>query len=234
MDVALHRLPVTFVLDRAGITGDDGASHHGMWDLALLGVVPGMRVAAPRDAEQLASLLAECVATDDGPTALRFPKAAAGAPIASVGRLGEADVLVADVDAEVLLVAVGPLAAAAVEAASLLRAAGVHATVVDPRWVLPVDPAMVALAGGFPLVVTAEDGVRDGGVGEAIARELRDASYDGRVVTLGLDKSFVPHGRRDDLLAAAGLDASGIAAAVMSARPLSLSGRARGEVGLTH
>ena len=217
MDVALHRLPVTFVLDRAGITGDDGPSHHGMWDLALLGVVPGIRVAAPRDAEQLASLLGECVAVDDGPTALRFPKAAAGPPIPAVGRLGDADVLVADVDADVLLVAVGPLAADAVQAAAVLSTHGIRATVVDPRWVLPVDPALVALATGFPLVVTIEDGVRDGGVGDAIARALRDAGYDGRVVTLGLDKAFIAHGRRDALLADAGLDATGIAAAVLAA-----------------
>jgi len=217
MDVALHRLPVTFVLDRAGITGDDGPSHHGMWDLALLGVVPGIRVAAPRDAEQLASLLGECVAVDDGPTALRFPKAAAGPPIPAVGRLGDADVLVADVDADVLLVAVGPLAADAVQAAAVLSTHGIRATVVDPRWVLPVDPALVALATGFPLVVTIEDGVRDGGAGDAIARALRDAGYDGRVVTLGLDKAFIAHGRRDALLADAGLDATGIAAAVLAA-----------------
>jgi len=219
MDVALHRLPVTFVLDRAGITGDDGPSHHGMWDLALLGVVPGIRVAAPRDAEQLAALLAECVAIDDGPTALRFPKAAAGPSIPAVGRLGTADVLVADVDADVLLVAVGPLAGAAVEAASTLAAAGVRATVVDPRWVLPVDPALAALATGFPLVVTVEDGVRDGGVGEAIARALRDAGHHGRVVTLGVDKRFIAHGKRDAILADAGLDATGIAAAVLATQP---------------
>jgi 1-deoxy-D-xylulose-5-phosphate synthase len=219
MDVALHRLPVTFVLDRAGITGDDGPSHHGMWDLALLGIVPGLRVAAPRDATQLREQLEECVAIDDGPTALRFPKAAAGPPIPAAGRLGSADVLVADMDAEVLLVAVGPLAAAAVDAASMLAAVGIRTTVVDPRWVQPVDPALVALATGFPLVVTVEDGVRDGGVGDAIARALRDAGHDGRVVTLGLDKQFVPHGRRDDILAAAGLDAAGIAAAALAAQP---------------
>ena len=223
MDVALHRLPVTFVLDRAGITGDDGPSHHGMWDLALLGFVPGIRVAAPRDAEQLASLLGECVAVGDGPTALRFPKAAAGPPIPAVGRLGDADVLVADVDADVLLVAVGPLAADAVQAAAVLSTHGIRATVVDPRWVLPVDPALVALATGFPLVVTIEDGVRDGGVGDAIARALRDAGYDGRVVTLGLDKAFIAHGRRDALLADAGLDATGIAAAVLARRLAKLS-----------
>jgi len=223
MDVALHRLPVTFVLDRAGITGDDGPSHHGMWDLALLGFVPGIRVAAPRDAEQLASLLGECVAVGDGPTALRFPKAAAGPPIPAVGRLGDADVLVADVDADVLLVAVGPLAADAVQAAAVLSTHGIRATVVDPRWVLPVDPALVALATGFPLVVTIEDGVRDGGAGDAIARALRDAGYDGRVVTLGLDKAFIAHGRRDALLADAGLDATGIAAAVLARRLAKLS-----------
>jgi 1-deoxy-D-xylulose-5-phosphate synthase len=218
MDVGLHRLPVTLVLDRAGITGDDGASHHGMWDLSLLAMVPGMRVCAPRDATRLRELLAECVAVSDGPTALRFPKAVADVEIPAVGRLGTADVLVADVDADVLIVGVGPLAAAAVDAAALLASSGVRATVMDPRWVLPVDPALVALASRFRLVVTVEDGVVAGGVGDAIARSLREASYSGNVLTLGLDKEFVPHGHRDDLLRSAGLDAVGIAAAVLERR----------------
>jgi 1-deoxy-D-xylulose-5-phosphate synthase len=219
MDVALHGLPVTLVLDRAGITGDDGASHHGMWDLAILGVVPGMRVAAPRDATRLRELLREAVTVDDGPTAVRYPKATADADVPAVGRLGEADVLVADVDAQVLVVAVGALGAQAVNAAALLAASGVRTTVVDPRWVLPVDPSLVALASAYALVVTVEDGVRDGGVGDALARGLRDAGHRGDVLTLGLPKSFLAHGRRADLLAAAGLDAAGIAASVLARLP---------------
>ena len=216
MDVALHRQAVTVVLDRAGITGDDGASHHGMWDLAMLGLVPGMRVAAPRDAQRLQALLREAVA-HDGPTTVRFPKAQSGPPIDAVGRIGSVDVLRAHVDARVLIVSVGPLAEAALAAADLVAGEGVAATVLDPRWVLPVDATLVHLAAAYDVVVTVEDGVVDGGVGEALARELRSTGSDVRVVALGLPKRFVPHGRRADILADAGLDAPGIAAAVLTA-----------------
>jgi 1-deoxy-D-xylulose-5-phosphate synthase len=217
MDVALHRQPVTIVLDRAGITGDDGPSHHGMWDLSLLGVVPRMRVAAPRDATRLRDLLREAVADETGPTALRFPKAQTGGEIDSVGRIGDADVLRAHVDARVLLISVGPLAEAALAAADLLTDSGIATTVVDPRWVLPVAPALTELATAYDLVVTVEDGVVDGGVGDAVARALRGSGATTRVLSLGLAKDFVPHGRRADILAEAGLDAPGIAAAVVSA-----------------
>jgi 1-deoxy-D-xylulose-5-phosphate synthase len=214
MDVALHRLPVTFVLDRAGITGDDGASHHGMWDIALLGVVPGMRVAAPRDAQRLRDLLGEAVADKSGPTTIRFPKAQTGHELEPVGRVGTADVLRADLDADVLVIAVGPLGAAAVDAAEMLAAEGVAVTVVDPRWILPVDESLVQLASAYRLVVTVEDGVLDGGFGDAVDRGLRSAGATTELLSLGLTKGFVPHGKRDDLLAAAGLDAVGITAAV--------------------
>jgi 1-deoxy-D-xylulose-5-phosphate synthase len=214
MDVALHKLPVTLVLDRAGVTGEDGASHHGMWDLAVLGVVPGMRVAAPRDAARLRELLREAVAVRTGPTALRFPKAQAGSELAAVGRIGPVDVLRAHVDADVLIISVGPLAADAVAAAELLAARGIAVTVVDPRWVLPVDPSLTQLASAYRLVITVEDGVVDGGIGDAVARALRRAESGAEVLSLGLDRAFVPHGARPDILRAAGLDAAGIAAAV--------------------
>jgi 1-deoxy-D-xylulose-5-phosphate synthase len=222
MDVAMHRQAVTVVLDRAGVTGDDGASHHGMWDLAMLGVVPGIRVAAPRDATQLRSLLREAVAHDGGPTVVRFPKAQTGLDLPSVGRIGVADVLRAHVDARVLVVAAGPMAAPAVAAADLLDGE-VVVTVVDPRWVLPVEESLVRLAAGYDTVVTVEDGIVDGGVGEALARELRAAGAGARVRTLGLPKAFLPHGKRADILGRHGLDAAGIAAAVLEATDASVT-----------
>jgi 1-deoxy-D-xylulose-5-phosphate synthase len=215
MDVALHRLPVTFVLDRAGVTGDDGASHNGMWDLSVLGVVPGMRVAAPRDATRLRELLREAVACDDGPTALRFPKAQAGRDVDAIGRIGTTDVLHAHVDADVLVVAAGALAPDAVAAAERLRRHHVAATVVDPRWLLPVDPALVQLAAAHRLVVTVEDGGVAGGYGDAFARALRSADVRVDVMSLGLPQEFLAHGNRAGLLASYGLDADGIAAAVL-------------------
>jgi 1-deoxy-D-xylulose-5-phosphate synthase len=216
MDVALHRQPVTIVLDRAGVTGDDGASHHGMWDLAVLGIVPRIRVAAPRDASRLRDLLREAVGDDSGPTVVRFPKAQTGSEIEPVGRIGAADVLRAHVDARVLLVCVGPLAAPALQAADILADDGIAVTVVDPRWVLPVQTALAELASAYDLVVTVEDGVVDGGVGDALARAVRHLCGRGQVVSLGLPKEFVPHGRRADILAEAGLDAAGITAAVLA------------------
>jgi 1-deoxy-D-xylulose-5-phosphate synthase len=223
LDVALHRLPVTFVLDRAGITGSDGPSHNGMWDLSALGVVPGMRVAAPRDAPRLAELLGEAVAEDGGPTAVRFPKGCPGPVLPAVDRVGGADVLAAGRYAEVLVLAVGPLAAAAVEAAERLGVAGVPATVVDPRWLLPVDPALVEAARRHRLVVTVEDNGVAGGFGDAVGRALRAAGVPADLLTLGLRQEFVEVGERSALLAGRGLSAEGIAAAVLDRlRPSSL------------
>jgi 1-deoxy-D-xylulose-5-phosphate synthase len=219
MDVALHRLPVTFVLDRAGITGSDGPSHNGMWDLSLLGMVPGMRVAAPRDGDRLRELLREAVAHGAGPTALRFPKADAAAPVPAVGRIGQADLLRQDPDAEVLILAVGALAPAALAAADLLRLEGVPVAVADPRWVLPVDPALVAAAGGYRLVLTVEDNGVAGGFGDAYARTARAMGMPARLRTLGLTQRFLDHGQRGAMLRAQGLDGPGIAAAVRSALP---------------
>ncbi|WP_441247520.1 1-deoxy-D-xylulose-5-phosphate synthase [Kitasatospora sp. McL0602] len=218
MDVALHRLPVTFVLDRAGITGPDGPSHHGMWDVSLLASVPGLRLAVPRDPAGLRALLGEALDETAGPTALRFPKAAAGPDLPALERTGPVDVLVRSAAREVLLVPVGPLAAECVEAAHHLAGTGVGVTVADPRWVLPVPREIVSLAARHRLVVTAEDGLRSGGVGAAIARTLADAAVTTPVVSLGLPARFVGHGTRAELLAAAGLTAKGIVHATLCAR----------------
>jgi 1-deoxy-D-xylulose-5-phosphate synthase len=214
LDVGLHRLPVTFVLDRAGVTGADGPSHNGMWDLSVLGAVPGMRIAAPRDAARLRELLSEAIDEVAGPTALRFPKGSTGADLPALARIGGGDVLSADRHAEALLVAVGPLAEAAVGAAGLLRADGIPVTVVDPRWVLPVDPALVDAARAHRLVVTVEDNGVAGGFGDAVARALRGAQVPVELLTLGLPQDFLDVGVREHILAAHGLDAAGIADAV--------------------
>ncbi|MCU7728471.1 1-deoxy-D-xylulose-5-phosphate synthase [Actinoplanes sp. KI2] len=200
MDAALHRLPVTVALDRAGVTGDDGASHNGMWDLALLQVVPGLRIAAPRDGTRLRALLRESLDVTDGPTVIRFPKGSTPADVPAVARLGSLDVLRESGVGDVLFVSVGAMAGAAMAAAALLHAQGLGATVVDPRWVRPLDPALVALARRHRLVTVVEDGCRCGGVGDAVARLLRDAGVDTPVRTLGLPAEFLAHAKRDEIL----------------------------------
>ncbi|MBM7808081.1 1-deoxy-D-xylulose-5-phosphate synthase [Geodermatophilus bullaregiensis] len=214
LDVGLHRLPVTFILDRAGITGSDGPSHNGMWDLSILGMVPGMRVAAPRDAARLGELLGEAVA-HDGPTAVRFPKGSPGVELPALDRLGTADVLVSERHAEVLILAVGSLASAAVAAAERLRSAGVPTTVVDPRWVFPVAPGLAKAARHYRIVVTVEDNGAAGGFGDAVARTLRNAQVPVGLLTLGLRQEFMEVGEREAILAAHGLDAKGIATSVL-------------------
>ncbi|MGW6513396.1 1-deoxy-D-xylulose-5-phosphate synthase, partial [Streptomyces niveus] len=171
MDVALHNCGVTFVLDRAGITGTDGASHNGMWDMSILQCVPGLRIAAPRDADQVRAQLREAVAVDDAPTVVRFSKGAVGPAVAAVGKIGGMDVLrrPAEGAADVLLVSVGALAPMCLEIADLLDKQGISTTVVDPRWVKPVDEALAPLADQHRVVVTVEDNSRAGGVGSAVA-----------------------------------------------------------------
>ncbi|MER5351395.1 1-deoxy-D-xylulose-5-phosphate synthase [Kitasatospora sp. NPDC002551] len=213
MDVALHKLGVTFVLDRSGVTGNDGASHNGMWDLSILQVVPGLRLAAPRDAEQLRAQLREALAVEDAPTVVRFPKGTVGPAVPAVERVGGVDVLLRTGEPpEILLVAVGTMAGAALDAARLLLAEGFTATVVDPRWVKPVDPALAALAAGHRLVVTVEDNGRTGGVGAAVAQALRDAEVDVPVRVLGLPQEFLGHAARGEILEEAGLTGTGVAA----------------------
>ena len=208
MDVALHRLPVTVVLDRAGVTGPDGASHHGMWDGSILQVVPGLRIAAPRDAARVAELLGEAVAVSDGPTVVRFPKGTVGGEAEAVGRLGGMDVLyepAAGVSRDVLLAGAGPMAVTCVQTAARLADQGIGVTVVDPRWVKPVDPALAGAAAEHRLVVTVEDNGRVGGFGDAVCRLLRDAGVSTPVQTYGLPQEFLVHGKREEILEQAGL-----------------------------
>ncbi|QNO36431.1 1-deoxy-D-xylulose-5-phosphate synthase [Protaetiibacter sp. SSC-01] len=206
MDVSLHRAGVTFVLDRAGVTGPDGPSHHGMWDLAILQVVPGIRIAAPRDATRLREELAEAVAIDDGPTVLRFSKGSVGNEYDAVRRTEDGvDVLREAPHRDVLLVAVGPMAGLAMRVADRLADQGIGATVVDPRWVIPVPGSVVELARSHRLVVSIEDGIRVGGVGTRIRQDLRAAGVDTAVDELGLPDEFLEHASRDEILADAGL-----------------------------
>jgi 1-deoxy-D-xylulose-5-phosphate synthase len=205
MDVALHKCGVTFVLDRAGVTGTDGASHNGMWDLSVLQVVPGLRIAAPRDAEQLRAQLREAVAVDDAPTLLRFPKESVGPVVPAVDRIGGLDVLHATDAPEVLLVAVGVMAPVCLKAAELLEARGIACTVVDPRWVKPVDPALPPLAARHRLVAVVEDNSRAAGVGSAVALALSDAEVDVPVRRFGIPEQFLAHAKRAEVLADIGL-----------------------------
>ena len=215
MDVALHKAGVTFVLDRAGITGDDGASHNGMWDMSLLQIVPGLRIAAPRDGAQLRLQLREALEVADAPTVVRFSKGAVVADIPAVGRIGGLDVLrdqsltyLAD---DVLIVGIGAMAGTALEIADRLADQGIGATVVDPRWVKPVDPALVKLARDHRLVVTVEDNSRVGGVGAAIAQSLRDADVRTPLRDFGIPPEFFEHAKRAVLLERIGLSGQRIA-----------------------
>ncbi|WP_372412323.1 1-deoxy-D-xylulose-5-phosphate synthase [Streptomyces luteireticuli] len=221
MDVALHRLPVTFVLDRAGVTGPDGPSHHGMWDVSALAIVPGMRICAPRDAARLRELLREAADVGDGPTCLRIPKDTAGEEIPALARMDGMDILHRSTGhfLDVLLVATGPTIRPALDAARVLETEeGIGSTVVDPRWLLPVNPALVHLAARHNLVITAEDNTRTGGFGSHLALACTDAGITVPVHPLGLPSAFLPHATRTSLLAQAGLDADGITKAVLAAR----------------
>ena len=215
MDVALHRLPVTFVLDRAGVTGPDGPSHHGMWDASILPVVPGLRLAAPRDPARLRELLREAIDVGDGPTVVRYPKASVGADIPAVRRVGHCDVLREETDADVLLVAVGPLVPACLAAAEQLAAQDVRVTVVDPRWTAPVDPELLKMASAHRLVLAVEDTVSTGALGARIAQALAAAGEDTCAATFALPPRFLPHASRNQVLAVHGLDAMGIATTVI-------------------
>jgi 1-deoxy-D-xylulose-5-phosphate synthase len=213
LDVALHRLPVTFVLDRAGITGDDGASHNGMWDLSILQVVPGLRIAAPRDGATLVEELREAVGVSDGPTVVRFPKGAVGEDLPALRRVGPVDVLREGSD--VLLVTVGAMARLGLEAAERAAAQGISVTVVDPRWVSPVPTELLEMASRHRLVVTVEDNGRSGGVGAAVSQALRTAGLDLPARDLGIPRRFLDHGSRAEVLAEVGLTAQDVARQVV-------------------
>ncbi len=229
MDVALHRLPVTFVLDRAGVTGPDGASHHGMWDGSIMQLVPGMKIAAPRDAKRVAELLNEAVEVSDGPTVVRFAKGNVGGEVEAVAKLGGMDVLrepAAGLAEDVLLVGAGPMAVTGLEIADRLGDHGIGVTVVDPRWTKPVDEALIGAARRHRLVVTVEDNGRVGGFGDAVARLLRDHDVDVPVKTFGLPQEFLSHGTRQQVLEEVGLTSQQLALRITEAVALRSSGEA--------
>ncbi|WP_431239751.1 1-deoxy-D-xylulose-5-phosphate synthase [Mycolicibacterium aichiense] len=214
MDVALHKLPVTIVLDRAGITGNDGASHNGMWDLSILGIVPGMRVAAPRDGARLREELGEALEVDDGPTAIRFPKGEVGEDIPALERVSGMDLLARPADGltqDVLLLAVGSFAPMALKVAQRLRNQGIGVTVVDPRWVLPVPDGIAPLATSHKLVVTMEDSGVHGGIGSTVSAALRAAAIDVPCRDLGVPQQFIDHAGRGEVLEEIGLTEQNIA-----------------------
>jgi 1-deoxy-D-xylulose-5-phosphate synthase len=220
MDVALHKLPVTIALDRAGVTGPDGASHHGMWDGSILQVVPGLKIAWPRDATRIGELLSEAVAVSDGPTVLRYPKGTVGAEAEAIGKLGGMDVLARPAEGlanDVLLAGAGPMAVVCVLAAERLADHGIGVTVVDPRWVKPLDEALASAAREYRLVVTAEDNGRAGGFGDAVSRLLRDHDVDTPVRTFGLPQEFLDHGDRGQILDDHGLAPQHLARAITEA-----------------
>ncbi len=216
MDVALHRAGVTFVLDRAGITGDDGASHNGMWDLALLQMVPGLRLAAPRDEATLRAALRAAVDIDDAPSVVRYPKGPLPDAVGEVDRVDGIDVLVQGEGPgpSVLLVGVGAMATSAVEVARLLAAEGLCASAVDPVWVLPVADALVKMAGEHDHVVVLEDALVEGGVGSLLAQRCTDAGLRVPVHTVGIRREFLPHASRAELLESLRLRPEDVAADV--------------------
>jgi 1-deoxy-D-xylulose-5-phosphate synthase len=208
MDVALHKLPVTMVLDRAGVTGNDGASHNGMWDLSMLGIVPGIRVAAPRDAARLREEFGEALDVKDGPTAIRFPKGAVGEDIPALERRDGVDVLAVPADGlstDVLLVVVGSFAVMGLAVAERLQQQGIGVTVVDPRWVIPVPKALHALASAHKLVVTLEDNGVNGGIGSLISAALRRNEIDVPCRDVGVPQEFLEHASRSEILTEIGL-----------------------------
>jgi 1-deoxy-D-xylulose-5-phosphate synthase len=215
MDVALHRCGVTLVLDRAGVTGTDGASHNGMWDLSILQVVPGLRIAAPRDGARVRELLREAVDVADAPTVVRLPKGAPPADLEAVDRAGSCDVLVRRGDKDVLVVGVGSMAAVSVEVADRLAAQGIGVTVVDPRWVKPLDPALVDLARDHRLVVSIEDNGRVGGVGSALLCLLSDEGVTTPFSLHGIPQEFLQHAERQAILDRIGLNAQTIARGIV-------------------
>jgi 1-deoxy-D-xylulose-5-phosphate synthase len=217
MDVGLHKAGVTFVLDRAGVTGPDGPSHHGVWDLSILQVVPGIRIAAPRDAPRLREELAEATAIDDAPTVLRFPKGSVGEDIPAVRRTSDGvDVLREAPHKDVLIVAIGTFAKLGLEVAERLSHQGIGATVIDPRWVVPVASSLIDMARDHRLVITIEDGVRVGGIGTRIRQVLRNAGVDTAVDELGLPDEFIQHATREQILSDFGITAQDIARDVVA------------------
>jgi 1-deoxy-D-xylulose-5-phosphate synthase len=211
LDVALHGAGVTFVLDRAGVTGDDGPSHHGIWDLALTGIVPTLAVAAPRDGARLRQALTEAVEINDRPTLLRFPKGAVHSDIPAFESRDGIDVLYRGESADVLLVSIGAMAPLAVEAASQAYREGVGVTVIDPRWVKPLPASLVTMAQRYKSVVVIEDGIRHGGIASSLSEMFRDARLEVPVHSIGVPLEFIEHSKRAEILEDLGITAQQIA-----------------------
>jgi 1-deoxy-D-xylulose-5-phosphate synthase len=211
LDVALHGAGVTFVLDRAGVTGDDGPSHHGIWDLALTGIIPTMAVSAPRDGARLKQALGEAVAINDRPTMIRFPKGAVHSEIPAFESRDGIDVLYRGESADVLLVSIGAMAPIAVEAASQAYREGVGVTVIDPRWVKPLPQTLVTMAGRYKSVVVLEDGIRHGGIASSLSELLRDARLEVPIHSIGIPLEFIEHSKRAEILDDLGITAQQIA-----------------------
>ncbi len=213
-DVALHRLPVVFCLDRAGITGDDGPSHHGVYDMALLSKVPGMRVLAPSSIEELQQMLHDAMTlSSSGPVVIRYPKGAARSVGTGAIGSGTASHTLTSGDGRIAILAIGKIVGAAEKAVESLTAAGINATLIDVRCCAPLDPAMISLAASHTTVLTAEDGILDGGIGASIATAIHALNPATRVESLGVPTQFIPHNKPDVILARYGLDAAGITAA---------------------
>jgi 1-deoxy-D-xylulose-5-phosphate synthase len=200
LDVALHKAGVTFVLDRAGITGDDGPSHHGIWDLALTGIVPNMHVGAPRDGARLKEILRECVAIENAPSMVRFPKGAVPADIPAVQRVDGIDILHRGLTPQVLVISVGSMAGMAIEVAQLAKTQSIEITVVDPLWVKPISPAVIALCANYSTVVVMEDGIKHAGIASTISEALRNAGTNCSLHSFGVPLEFIEHSKRAEIL----------------------------------
>jgi 1-deoxy-D-xylulose-5-phosphate synthase len=217
MDVALHKAGVTFVLDRAGVTGPDGASHHGMWDLAMLQIVPGIRIASPRDETRLREQLAEAVAISDAPTVIRFSKGTVANELPAIRRLEDGvDVLHESSAKDVLILTVGAMAETGIQVAKMLSDQGIGSTVVDPRWVIPVPKSIVKMAADHRLVVTIEDGIRVGGIGTRVRQDLRAAQIDTALSEIGLPDEFLEHASRNEILERVGLTSQSISREIVA------------------
>jgi 1-deoxy-D-xylulose-5-phosphate synthase len=200
LDVALHNAGVTFVLDRAGITGDDGPSHHGIWDLALTGIVPHMHVGAPRDGERLKEILRACVVIENAPSMIRFPKGAVPADIPALDRVAGIDILHRGTTKQVLLISVGSMAAMAIDVARLAHDQSIEITVVDPLWVKPISAAVIAMCGDYSTVVVMEDGIKHAGIASTISEALRESGSQCLVRSIGIPLEFIEHSKRNEIL----------------------------------
>ena len=210
LDVALHKAGVTFVLDRAGVTGDDGPSHHGIWDMALTGIVPTLHLAAPRDSARLKEVLREGVAINDAPTVIRFPKGPVSADIPAFERRDGIDVLYRGESADVLLISVGAMATMSVEAASQAYREGVGVTVIDPRWVKPLPQSLITMADRYKSVVVVEDGIAHGGIASALSEMFRSAGLNTPIHSIGVPLTFIEHSKRSEILSDLGMTAQNI------------------------